>query len=55
MNKKVTLLVLTLILGLAVLLVGGRSATAQTEDPLAFPVDQIIIKYKDEANLNRGE
>jgi serine protease len=53
-NKKISVLVLTLILGLAILMTGSSAATAQPESPLAFPVDQIIVKYKDEANLNQA-
>ena len=47
MKHKVTLLALIMILGIALLMVGGKPATAQAEDPLAVPVDQIIVKYKE--------
>ncbi len=54
MNKKIIGFVLSLILGLAILIGGGEPATAQADEPLAIPVDQIIIKYKDDANLNQA-
>ena len=54
MNKRILGFVLSLIFGLVILVSGGESVFAQTEDPLVFPVDQIIIKFKDEANLNQA-
>lgn len=54
MNKRILGFVLSLILGLVILVGGGESVFAQTEEPLIFPVDQIIIKFKDDANLNQA-
>jgi len=52
MKKKVVLLTLIVVLGAVLFSIGGDPATAQAENPLEMPVDQIIIKYKDIANLN---
>jgi len=52
MKKKVVLLTLIVVLGAILFGTGGNPATAQAENPLEMPVDQIIIKYKDTANLN---
>ena len=53
--KKILLIVLVFVLGLAVFIGSGKPVTAQSEDPLPFSVDQIIIKYNDGANLNQAE
>jgi serine protease len=53
-KKTTTMAVLGLILCLAVLIGGWEQATVQAQDPLVLPVDQIIIKYKDDANLNQA-
>jgi len=47
---------LVLIIGIAVLVFGGQSATAQADEtPLTPLVNQMIIKYKAEANLNAAD
>ena len=56
MKSKLIFLGLILLLGAMFLIYSGESAIAQTDQPeiTVVPVDQIIIKYKDAANLNQA-
>jgi subtilisin family serine protease len=52
MEIKKFLLVLIFLSGAVVLLVSGKPIMAQADESQAIPVDQIIVKYRDFANLN---
>ena len=54
MNKKLIGFLLSLLLVLAVLVGVKRNVNAQGEDPEMPPVDQIIVKYKEDANLQQA-
>lgn len=54
MKSKLLLLGLILLVGTIFLIYSGESAIAQTDQMAVVPVGQIIIKYKDEANLNQA-
>ena len=53
-KSKLILLGLILLLGAIFLIYSGESAIAHTDQPVVAPVDQIIVKYKDAANLNQA-
>ncbi len=54
MKNKIIFLGLILLLGAIFIIYGGEPAIAQTDQPAAMPVNQLIIKYKDAANLNQA-
>lgn len=51
MKTKIILLGLLILFGLVFISIGGESAIAQTDQPTTVPLDQIIIKYRADANL----
>ena len=51
MKNKIVLLVFILMIGFGAWILGGQAVNAQADSSPAVPVDQLIIKYKTEANL----
>ncbi len=54
MKTKLLLSGLIVLFAAVFLIFGGEFAIAQTDQPAGVPLDQIIIKYKDAANLNQA-
>jgi len=54
MKKTIAMVSLTLVMNMVVFILWGKTANAQEEWPSTVPVDQLIIKYKADANLTEA-
>ena len=54
MKKTIAMVSLTLLMNMVVFILWGQTANAQEEWPSTVPVDQLIIKYKADANLTEA-